>query len=59
MNSILSGSIKSIRLIRTNGSPKMSDHGVINAVNKTAIKIVSEPIFRDKEKKKIAHNVKD
>ncbi len=36
----------------------MSDHGVIKAVNKVMIMIVSEPIFREKEKKKTAHKVK-
>ena len=50
MKNILSGSIISIRLIRTNGIPKMSDHGVINAINKVIKMIVIEPIFREKEK---------
>ena len=59
MKNILSGSIISIRLIRTNGIPKMSDHGVINAINKVIKMIVIEPIFREKEKYKTAHKVKN
>ena len=58
MKNILSRSIISIRPMRNNGSPKMSDHGVIKAVNKVMIMIVSEPVFREKEKKKTAHKVK-
>ena len=59
MRNILSGSMISIRPMRNNGSPKISDHGVINAVNKVMIMIVNEPIFREKEKKKTAHKVKN